>query len=99
MKKYLIFILLIIAYQTQADVRVLIPSQGGTGQGSATAGDVGKYLKVSGNSPFAYSFDTPTGGSVINDWKVLTINSQKYLTPTTTNYNLLSPFSFHLLPA
>ncbi|MCX6731442.1 MAG: tail fiber domain-containing protein, partial [Candidatus Parcubacteria bacterium] len=38
------------------------PSQGCTGKGSATAGDVGKYLKVSDDSPFTYSFDTPTGG-------------------------------------
>lgn len=42
---------------------VLFPYQGGTGLGTAGAGDVGKYLKVSGNSPFTYSFDTPAGGT------------------------------------
>lgn len=42
---------------------VLFPYQGGTGVGTATAGDVGKYLKVSDDSPFTYSFDTPAGGS------------------------------------
>jgi len=42
---------------------ILFPYQGGTGLGSATAGDVGKYLKVSDDSPFTYTFDTPTAGS------------------------------------
>ena len=39
---------------------VCLPQSGCTGKGSATAGDIGKYLKVSNNSPFTYSFDTPT---------------------------------------
>ena len=42
---------------------LIYPYMGGTGQGTVAAGDVGKYLKVSGNSPFTYSFDTPAGGS------------------------------------
>jgi len=42
---------------------VLFPQGGGTGIGSATAGDVGKVLTVSDNSPFTYTLETPTGGS------------------------------------
>jgi len=42
---------------------VLYPYQGGTGKGSVVVGDVGKYLKVSDDSPFTYSFDTPAGGA------------------------------------
>ncbi|MBP9771458.1 MAG: hypothetical protein KBD16_00825 [Candidatus Pacebacteria bacterium] len=39
------------------------PSQGGTGLGSATAGDVGKFLSVSDDSPFTYTFSDPASGS------------------------------------
>jgi hypothetical protein len=75
MKKYLPYIIgfilsaLIIGggffYQKTLNVGATIsyPQYGGTGKGSATAGDVGKYLKVSDDSPFTYSFDTPSGGT------------------------------------
>ena len=42
---------------------VLLPSQGGTGIASSTAGDIGKVLKVSSDSPFRYVLGTDnTGG-------------------------------------
>jgi len=44
-------------------VRVFTPSQGGTGIGSATAGDVGKCLTVSTSAPFVYAFAACSGGS------------------------------------
>lgn len=37
---------------------VFSPLQGGTGIGSAVAGDVGKFLKVSNNSPLTYILDS-----------------------------------------
>ena len=37
---------------------ILFPARGGTGIGSATAGDVGKFLKVSDDLPFTYTFAT-----------------------------------------
>lgn len=44
-------------------VRIFTAQQGGTGIGTSTASDVGKYLKVSDDNPFTYAFDTPAGGS------------------------------------
>lgn len=44
---------------------ILRAPQGGTGLGTATAGDVGKYLKVSDDSPFTYVFDSPSGSGDI----------------------------------
>lgn len=41
---------------------VLLPSQGGTGIGSATAGDVGKVIKVLDDSPFTYELATDNSG-------------------------------------
>lgn len=41
-----------------AQLRTLTPSQGGTGLGSATVSDVGNCLKVSDDSPFAYTLGT-----------------------------------------
>lgn len=43
------------------------PSQGGTGIGTATAGDVGKILVVSDDSPFTYSLQTVSGTGDITD--------------------------------
>ncbi len=42
---------------------ILKPSQGGTGIGTATAGDVGKVLKVSDDSPFTFVLATDDTGS------------------------------------
>lgn len=41
---------------------ILRPAQGGTGIGSATAGDVGKFLKLSDDSPMTYVLDTVSTG-------------------------------------
>lgn len=38
-----------------AQLRVLMPQQGGTGIGSASSGDIGKTLTVSNNNPFTYT--------------------------------------------
>jgi hypothetical protein len=42
---------------------LLFPHGGGTGIGSATAGDVGDCLSVSDDSPFTYSFSACAGGT------------------------------------
>lgn len=43
-------------------LRVLTAPQGGTGIGSATAGDIGKCLKVLNNSPYTYELGTCGSG-------------------------------------
>ena len=43
---------------------VLTAPQGGTGIGSAVAGDVGDCVTVADDSPFTYSFDTCGSGAV-----------------------------------
>lgn len=58
-------------------VSILLPQQGGTGIGSATAGDVSKCLKVLDDSPFTYSLDTcgtGGGGSAGGTWSTTTSN-------------------------
>jgi hypothetical protein len=46
-----------------AQLSILKPSQGGTGLGSVTVGDIGKCLKVLASSPFSFELDTcGTGG-------------------------------------
>ncbi len=44
------------------------PQQGGTGIGSATAGEVNNCLKVSDDSPFTYTLGTCGGGTISNDY-------------------------------
>src|SRR3990167_8422357 len=51
------------ALTVSAQVRVFTAPQGGTGISSASAGDVGKFLKVSDDSPFTYTFDTAPDGT------------------------------------
>lgn len=73
MKKIFIFILgftiAISAFSASAQVlRILRPVEGGTGIGSATAGDVGKCLKVSDDSPFVYTLGTcASSGTVVSE--------------------------------
>ena len=66
---------------------VLFPYQGGTGIGSATAGDVGKYIKVSDDSPFTYTFDSPAGGSGTFSW-----TPTSYGVSTSTTLGFLNGF-------
>ena len=92
--KKIIFILLIllglILLSTKSAVALSIftPSQGGTGIGSATSGDIGNCLKVSNNSPFTYTLGTcgSGGGSSFGQTFELFTNifSQSALTSTTT---------------
>lgn len=42
---------------------VAYPIDGGTGTSSVNATDVGKYLKVTDDSPFTYGFDSPSAGA------------------------------------
>src|SRR3990167_4204194 len=60
MKKYLLLFLLLPLVSSAATT--LFPIGGGTGTSSVNASDVGKYLKISDDSPFTYTFDTPTAG-------------------------------------
>ena len=68
---------------------ILFPRGGGTGKNSATAGDVGKYLKVSDDSPFTYTFDTPAGGGGGADGNWSFFNGSGIKLATTTNQVLI----------
>jgi hypothetical protein len=79
MKKYLAilavpfiaFVVLGISYLDKpksVGTTVLMPHSGGTGTSSTNASNVGKYLKVSDDSPFTYTFDSPAGGSGDSRW-------------------------------
>jgi hypothetical protein len=57
MKKLLIA-LLFVTPLISFGATLLYPSQGGTGIGTATVGQIGYCLKVSNNSPFAYTLGT-----------------------------------------
>jgi len=64
-----------------AGASVLFPYQGGTGIGSVTAGDVGKFLAVSSTNPFTYKLVTVSGGgSTTSTLQDVTTNGN-----TTTN--------------
>lgn len=55
---------------------VLRPSQGGTGIGSATAGDVGKVIKVLDDSPFTYELATDNSSAGSGSGNVATSSSE-----------------------
>ena len=68
-KKQALFILIVgllgfvlISQKTTLGAGVFLPIQGGTGTSTVSASDVGKYLKISDDSPFTYTFDTPASG-------------------------------------
>lgn len=66
---------------------VLKPSQGGTGIGSATAGDVGDCIKVLDDSPFTYELGT-CGGASSSAFEVATttdiaLSEVAYITKTS----------------
>jgi len=67
-----------------ANPSVLRPIQGGTGLGSATAGQVGTCLKVLDDSPFTYELGTCGAGGGVNDWKFPTGFSSTAISPTTS---------------
>ena len=51
--------------QNLGALSVFTPSQGGTGIGTVTAGDIGKVLSVSNNAPFTYTLSAAGSGTVI----------------------------------
>src|SRR3990167_2858337 len=51
-----ILVFSLLATSISSAQTILFPARGGTGIGSATAGDVGKFLKVSDDLPFTYVF-------------------------------------------
>lgn len=57
-------------------LRIITPPQGGTGIGSATAGDVGDCLKVTDDSPFTYELGTcgSSSGGGNSKWATSTDN-------------------------
>ena len=63
---------------------ILFPQGGGTGIGSATAGDVGKVLTVSDDSPFTYTLSTASGGGASADWVQETNFGVQTLTASTS---------------
>jgi hypothetical protein len=54
---------IIFASQASAQLSVLRPTQGGTGIGSATVGDVGDCIKVLDDTPFTFELGTCGGSS------------------------------------
>ena len=69
-------------------LRILTPPQGGTGIGSATAGQVGLCLKVLDDSPFAYELGTcGGGGGADGNWTFF--NGSGIRLSTTTNQVLV----------
>lgn len=54
-------IILGVSFYNLAFGTVAFPSQGGTGIGSTTPSNVGKFLQVSSSSPFRYVFANPNG--------------------------------------
>lgn len=67
MKKLILFILLCVSVVPSlvfAQLSILRPSQGGTGIGTAVAGDINKCLSVSNNSPFTFTLAS-CGGSAL----------------------------------
>lgn len=70
-----LFITLFSLFQIASAQTILFPSRGGTGIGSATAGEVGYCLKVSDDTPFAYvlgACGTGGGGSSGGTWSTTT---------------------------
>ena len=62
---FLAIILSLISYSYIAEgATILFPFQGGTGKGTATAGDVGKFIQISDDSPLTYSFTEVTSPSI-----------------------------------
>lgn len=92
MKKLLYIILGVIigasALTVSAQLRVFTAPQGGTGIGSATAGDVGDCLTVLDDSPFSYVFATCGSGS--GDPFAWTVTS--YGVSTSTRLGFLNGF-------
>lgn len=69
-----------------AQLRIFTPSQGGTGLGSATAGDVGNCIKVLDDSPFTYELGTcGTGGGGGTDGNWTFFNGSGLRLATTSN--------------
>lgn len=74
-----------------ADPRILTGRQGGTGLGSATAGDVSKCLKVLDDSPFTYELGTcGSGGGADYPFTPTTISGLLY---QATSSRLMAPQS------
>lgn len=65
---------------------VYLPVQGGTGISSVTAGDVGKFLMVSDDSPFTYTLTTASGGGGAGTFSTTTVFGTTQLQyPTVSN--------------
>ena len=80
-KVLFIVLILVLVPALVAGASVLFPYQGGTGIGSVTSGDVGKFLAVSSTNPFAYKLVTVSGGgSTTSTLQDVTTNGN-----TTTN--------------
>lgn len=60
-----VFVATFSVAQLTNSATVCQPFQGCTGKGTATAGDVGKVLTVSDDSPFTFSFETPSAGATV----------------------------------
>jgi len=91
MRKYLLGFLIGLSFvaTTVYAQTILFPRGGGTGVGSATAGDIGKVLKVSNNAPFTYTLqddNTGLGGGAFP----FTVNTG--FNSTTTTLGLLNGF-------
>lgn len=71
------FFLVSVTYRANAQFHIFQPQQGGTGIGSATAGDVGKVLTVLDDSPFTYTLSTvSSSGGGNSKWATSTLDAR-----------------------
>jgi hypothetical protein len=69
--------------------RCLTGQQGATGICTAVAGDVGKFLKVSDDSPLTYTYDTASGGSGAGNSKWATTSDNTNITPNSATAGII----------
>lgn len=79
-------------------LRIITPTQGGTGIGSALIGDIGDCLKVSNNSPFTYELGAcGTGGGSGGGFPIYFQNGGATLNSSATTTVNFTPNSFSVV--
>lgn len=79
-------------------LRIITPTQGGTGIGSSLVGDIGSCLKVSNNAPFTYELGAcGTGGGSSGGFPVYFQNGGATLNSSATTTVNFTPNSFSVV--
>lgn len=74
MKKIIFTFITLLFASTTYSATTLFPYQGGTGIGTATAGDIGNCIKVLDDSPFSYELGTCGSGGGDSIWELFGSN-------------------------